>query len=132
MKPKKKFLGQDYLVRLLLTLVILLLALHEKISLIIVHISGDGNFHVLIFFKPDDKVEVMKAKDLASSMAYRAIELGGTCTGEHGVGVGKKEFLKTELGESSISLMRKIKLAMDPTLILNTGKVVDINNDQTK
>ncbi len=87
--------------------------------------AGDGNFHVLIFFDPEDFNEVRHAKNLSSKMAIRAIEMGGTCTGEHGVGVGKKEFLVKEMGTTTIHLMKKIKLSLDPRLILNPGKIVD-------
>ena len=52
--------------------------------------------------------------------------MGGTCTGEHGIGVGKKDLLELEAGPGAINLMRTIKLAVDPTLILNPGKVVDM------
>lgn len=89
--------------------------------------AGDGNFHVLIFFKVDDPKEVAAAKALASTMALKAIALGGTCSGEHGIGVGKKEFLKKEMGENTIALMKLIKTTMDPQDILNPGKVLDID-----
>ncbi len=89
---------------------------------------GDGNFHVLIFFDPNDSSEVNKAKTLSKKMAIRAIEMGGTCTGEHGVGVGKKEFLVKEMGVSTIDLMKRIKSSMDPTHILNPGKIIDLEN----
>ncbi len=97
---------------------------------IIAH-AGDGNFHVLIFFDPDDSNEVRHAKNLSSKMAIRAIEMGGTCTGEHGVGVGKKEFLVKEMGTTTIDLMKKIKLSLDPCLILNPGKIIDIESSSS-
>ena len=62
-------------------------------------------------------------------MGERAIALGGTCTGEHGVGTGKKELLKKELVEGSMQLLRTIKTAIDPKNIMNPGKVVDRVND---
>lgn len=92
---------------------------------IIAH-AGDGNFHVLIFFKPDDPKEVKMAKDMADAMALRAIELDGTCTGEHGVGVGKKHLLTKELNPEMIDLMQRIKHTMDPKHLLNPGKVIDV------
>jgi D-lactate dehydrogenase (cytochrome) len=92
---------------------------------IIAH-AGDGNFHVLIFFDPKNAEEVYRAKQLSANMALRAIELGGTCTGEHGVGVGKKEFLVKELGSNTIAMMNKIKWALDDKSILNPGKVFDV------
>lgn len=56
----------------------------------------------------------------------RAIELGGTCSGEHGIGIGKKEYLKKEMGDNTISTMIRIKLALDENKILNPGKLFDI------
>eukprot|EP01032_Pedospumella_encystans_P022359 gene22359-25332_t len=93
---------------------------------IIAH-AGDGNFHVLIFFRPDHPNEVAEAKDIASNMALQAIALGGTCTGEHGIGVGKKDLLKTEMGENTINLMKLIKTTVDPENIMNPGKMLDID-----
>lgn len=98
----------------------------DKTSLpcpIVAH-AGDGNFHVIIMFKPD---EVSIAKELANNMAVRAIALGGTCTGEHGVGVGKIDLLELEMGAGSMGVMRSIKQAIDPKLILNPGKVMRID-----
>ena len=80
---------------------------------IIAH-AGDGNFHVLIMFEPSDSVQAKQAKALAQFMAERAIALGGTCTGEHGVGTGKRELLVQEAGPGSIEVMRRVKGAMDP------------------
>jgi FAD/FMN-containing dehydrogenase len=88
-------------------------------------LTGDGNFHVLIFFRPEMAEEVAQAKSLASHMALRAIALGGTCTGEHGVGVGKKDYLRVEMGDSMIDLMKLLKTTMDPVNILNPGKIID-------
>ena len=90
--------------------------------------TGDGNFHVLIFFRPDHPEEVAEAKKLASDMALKAIALGGTCTGEHGIGVGKKEYLRAEMGENTINLMKAIKTTMDPKNIMNPGKMLDMNS----
>jgi len=81
---------------------------------------------VLIFFRPDHPEEVAEAKEIASNMALQAIALGGTCTGEHGIGVGKKEYLKAEMGENTINLMRLIKTTVDPENILNPGKMIDV------
>lgn len=91
---------------------------------------GDGNFHVLIFFRPDHPEEVAEAKEIASNMALQAIALGGTCTGEHGIGVGKKEYLKAEMGENTINLMRLIKTTVDPENILNPGKMIDVQKKE--
>jgi hypothetical protein len=59
-------------------------------------------------------------------MVHRAIALDGTCTGEHGVGVGKKEYLVEELGEGTVELMRTVKKAIDPLNLFNPGKVSDL------
>ena len=90
---------------------------------IIAH-AGDGNFHVLIMFDPKLPEERVEAQRLADLMARRAISMGGTCTGEHGVGVGKRHLLKEELGAGSMQLMRDIKAAVDPKGIMNPGKVL--------
>jgi D-lactate dehydrogenase (cytochrome) len=86
--------------------------------------AGDGNFHVFIMFNPDDPDEVTTAKQLAAGMARLAIKLGGTCTGEHGIGVGKIDLLEEELGEGAVGVMRAIKDSLDPKEILNPGKVL--------
>lgn len=84
---------------------------------------GDGNFHVTFLINPDDPDEVARADAAHARMVERAIAMGGTCTGEHGVGYGKVEYLKTEHA-SSIGIMQAIKTALDPQGILNPGKVV--------
>ncbi|KJA24402.1 hypothetical protein HYPSUDRAFT_200621 [Hypholoma sublateritium FD-334 SS-4] len=90
------------------------------LSTIVGHV-GDGNFHALILFKTDEERERTKA--LVSRMVKRAIALDGTCTGEHGVGIGKKEYLVEELGEGTVQLMKTIKKAIDPLGIFNPGKL---------
>ena len=85
--------------------------------------AGDGNFHVFIMFRADVEEEVLEAKRLAEDMARRAIRRGGTCTGEHGVGVGKMQLLREELGEATVGTMRKIKHSLDPDNIMNPHKV---------
>ncbi|KAF9565039.1 FAD-binding domain-containing protein [Agrocybe pediades] len=82
---------------------------------------GDGNFHALILFRTEEEMKV--AKELVSRMVRRAIELDGTCTGEHGVGMGKKLYLVEELGEGTIGLMKSIKNTLDPLGIFNPGKL---------
>ena len=86
---------------------------------------GDGNFHVVIMLRPNVPSDVMEAHQLASGIAMKAIELGGTCTGEHGIGVGKKKYLIEEMGSGSMSLMRKIKDTIDDRGIMNPGKVFE-------
>ncbi len=92
-------------------------------SFLLGHI-GDGNFHYVFLLDPDDPVEYELVQQLSERMVRRAIRMGGTCTGEHGVGLGKREFLQLEFGEEAVALMRTIKSAMDPHDILNPGKLV--------
>lgn len=88
---------------------------------------GDGNFHTVIVFNPNDREENEEAHRLNVSMVKRAIAMEGTCTGEHGVGIGKKEYLIPELGNGSVELMKTVKRALDPHNILNPGKIIDID-----
>merc|ERR1711971_659132 len=84
---------------------------------------GDGNFHTMLLFDPTDPDEYKRCKDVANRMAREAIALGGTCTGEHGVGQGKMGLLKEQFGEGGIRVMRQVKAAMDPQNLMNPGKV---------
>ncbi|MEH6812378.1 MAG: FAD-linked oxidase C-terminal domain-containing protein [Motiliproteus sp.] len=86
---------------------------------------GDGNYHVLILFDAKDESATNKALDLSRHVVEQALEMGGTCSGEHGIGSGKKAYLVQEHGEG-VALMRQIKKAMDPLNILNPGKVFDL------
>ncbi len=83
---------------------------------------GDGNFHALILIDPAAPDEIARAKALHARMVARALALDGTSTGEHGIGDGKIEFLERELGEA-VDVMRAIKCALDPTGIMNPGKI---------
>ncbi|HSJ94240.1 MAG TPA: FAD-linked oxidase C-terminal domain-containing protein [Gaiellaceae bacterium] len=85
---------------------------------------GDGNFHVCFLVDPDDPDELTLVRGLAERLAERAIALGGTCTGEHGVGYGKSGLLPLEHGEEGVELMRRVKAAFDPDGIMNPGKVL--------
>ena len=87
---------------------------------------GDGNFHLLILFNPNDEKEFKSAKTLAETINEIALEFGGTVTGEHGVGTGKKKYMRAEHG-ASYDVMKTLKLALDPLNIMNPGKVVDID-----
>ncbi|CAN8066790.1 unnamed protein product, partial [Agarophyton chilense] len=87
---------------------------------------GDGNFHTVIAFDPSNEKENHEAHRLNNLMVNRAIRMDGTCTGEHGVGIGKKEYLIPELGEGSVKLMQTVKKALDPDNLLNPGKIIDI------
>jgi D-lactate dehydrogenase (cytochrome) len=84
---------------------------------------GDGNFHLVVLFDPAIAEERAKAEALAARVSLRAIRMGGTCTGEHGVGVHKLDALVAEHGEA-VSLMQAVKRALDPNDILNPGKTV--------
>jgi D-lactate dehydrogenase (cytochrome) len=84
---------------------------------------GDGNFHLVVLFDPNDPAQRAKAEELAKRVSLRAIAMGGTCTGEHGIGVHKLEALVVEAGES-VDLMRAIKVALDPNNVMNPGKTV--------
>lgn len=85
---------------------------------------GDGNFHMLLLADPDSPEENRRAHDFAARLAKRAIGMDGTCTGEHGIGIGKQEYMALEHGEPAIALMRKIKQAVDPENIMNPGKIL--------
>ncbi|MGK6316605.1 FAD-binding oxidoreductase [Neorhizobium sp. DT-125] len=84
---------------------------------------GDGNFHLAILFDPEQPEERKKAEALASRVSLRAIEFGGTCTGEHGIGIGKIRYMESEHGEA-LDVMRAIKAALDPNGIMNPGKML--------
>ena len=85
--------------------------------------AGDGNYHVLFMLDPDDPHEGAQAEALNADLVEWALEHGGTCTGEHGIGLGKLGYLEREHGDL-LPLMRGIKTLLDPAGILNPGKVV--------
>lgn len=87
---------------------------------------GDGNFHTALLVDPNDPEELKIAKSLAQNMNRRALRLGGTITGEHGVGVGKARWMAEEHGDAWM-IMSDLKRAIDPNNILNPGKVVEVN-----
>ncbi|KAI0204651.1 hypothetical protein F4808DRAFT_414456 [Astrocystis sublimbata] len=84
---------------------------------------GDGNFHIILLSNDKQRHD---AEELVHRMVKRAVELEGTVTGEHGVGLVKRDYLPHELGESTVDLMRKIKQALDPQCLLNCDKVVRV------
>ncbi|KAL7912021.1 FAD-binding domain-containing protein [Trichoderma velutinum] len=86
---------------------------------------GDGNFHQAMFYLPDDSTGKNKIADCVDTMIKRAIEMEGTVSGEHGIGLGKKDCLLKELGPSTIGVMKALKDALDPHWLLNPGKVFD-------
>jgi len=85
--------------------------------------AGDGNFHVGFMLNPNEPREMAEAERLNQRLVYRALSLDGTCTGEHGIGYGKIDFLIAEHGEA-VSVMRAIKTAIDPDNIMNPGKIL--------
>jgi D-lactate dehydrogenase (cytochrome) len=87
--------------------------------------AGDGNFHVSFVLNPNDPREMEEAERLNERVVHRALSLEGTCTGEHGIGCGKIDFLVAEHGEA-VSVMRAIKRAIDPDNIMNPGKILRI------
>ncbi len=83
---------------------------------------GDGNFHTVILVPPEPD-GLARAWELDKRIVARALALGGSCSGEHGVGIGKREFLEAEHGVEALAVMRSVKAALDPRGILNPGKI---------
>jgi D-lactate dehydrogenase (cytochrome) len=103
-------------------------ALEESAALpvpapIVGHVA-DGNFHCAVLVDPESDDELGAAKSFALRLAEHAIRLGGTCTGEHGVGMGKRELLLAQYGPEGVALMRTLKQALDPDDLLNPGKIL--------
>jgi D-lactate dehydrogenase (cytochrome) len=99
---------------------------HERTSFptCLVGHAGDGNFHLIYLLDPANPAELEEARRLNDRTVARALAMGGTCTGEHGVGYGKMKFLAAEHGEG-LAVMEAIKRALDPDNRMNPGKVVD-------
>ena len=85
---------------------------------------GDGNFHMLYLVDPENPEEMAEARRLNERLVYRALDMGGTCTGEHGVGIGKMRYLPREHGDA-LDTMRAIKQALDPKGLMNPGKILE-------
>ncbi|MBN3298197.1 LDHD protein, partial [Amia calva] len=85
---------------------------------------GDGNFHCLMVLDPDDPAEVQRVHEFTDRLARRALALDGTCTGEHGVGLGKRGLLREELGPQAMGVMERLKASLDPINLMNPGKVL--------
>ena len=85
---------------------------------------GDGNFHCSLLCDVDDAGEMARGEEFMHRLVERAQSMGGTCTGEHGIGQGKQKYLKGELGFEAIDAMRAIKQALDPQNIFNPGKII--------
>ncbi len=86
---------------------------------------GDGNFHTTLWVEPGDEAALKTAQGVIERMVYRALDAGGTCTGEHGIGMGKMKYLAKEHA-SALAPMRAIKKALDPDNIMNPGKVLAV------
>ncbi|MEP0941808.1 MAG: FAD-linked oxidase C-terminal domain-containing protein, partial [Rhizobiaceae bacterium] len=95
------------------------------ISPIIGHV-GDGNFHATPLVMMDDPDEVARAEEMIERLNMRTIAMEGTCTGEHGIGQGKRRFLQLEHG-TGVDVMAAIKRSIDPDNIMNPGKVVRLD-----
>ena len=87
--------------------------------------AGDGNFHLVFALDPDQPQELAEAKRINSRLVQRAQAMGGTCSGEHGVGIGKMEYLLAEHGPA-LDVMKTIKRALDPDNLMNPGKMFDV------
>ena len=83
---------------------------------------GDGNFHVIFSIDPNAPTEMAEVEAINARLVERALAMDGTCTGEHGIGIGKQEWLVAELGDA-VEQMRMIKRALDPQNLLNPGKI---------
>lgn len=94
---------------------------HGFLAPIVGH-AGDGNFHVLALFDGSSSLDVERVEAFLQRLNDRALAMDGTCTGEHGIGQGKKSFLGAELG-GTVDLMRQVKRALDPDNIFNPGKI---------
>lgn len=91
---------------------------------------GDGNFHALIMMNMEDPDEVARAQEFNGRIVEYALERGGTCTGEHGVGLGKQKYQQQEHG-AALDVMEKIKRALDPHNLLNPGKNIKVETKET-
>lgn len=87
---------------------------------------GDGNFHESILYDGKDEAQCESVRLCVRQMVERALEMDGTCSGEHGIGLGKKEYLVKEVGNEAVEVMRSIKSALDPQWLMNPGKIFDV------
>jgi D-lactate dehydrogenase (cytochrome) len=95
----------------------------SKIEAPLVGHAGDGNFHLIIMLNPDDPQEFAAVTKISERLVERALKFGGTCSGEHGVGIGKLKYLEAEHG-GALDVMRSIKRALDPNNLMNPGKLI--------
>ncbi|XP_061242726.1 probable D-lactate dehydrogenase, mitochondrial isoform X3 [Bos javanicus] len=92
-----------------------------RIGTIVGHV-GDGNFHCILLVDPEDPEELLRVQAFAEQLGRRALALHGTCTGEHGIGLGKRQLLPEEVGAVGMETMRQIKATLDPQGLMNPGK----------
>ncbi len=85
---------------------------------------GDGNFHLVVLVDTDNPKEMAEGEWISQRVVERAIAMEGTCTGEHGIGLGKQHYLLQEHGEDGVALMRTLKTALDPLNLMNPGKIL--------
>ncbi|CAI7671289.1 unnamed protein product [Penicillium bialowiezense] len=90
---------------------------------------GDGNFHASIMYDRNDPAERARVEKVVYDMVDRGLDMEGSCTGEHGVGLGKKGSLRKEVGPETVEIMRGVKRSMDPNWLLNPGKIFDHDDD---
>jgi D-lactate dehydrogenase (cytochrome) len=104
------------------------LATSHLIGPLIGHV-GDGNFHLVIPVNPDSPEDLAEAERLTERLVERTLAMDGTCSGEHGVGLGKMKFLEAEHGAAALDVMRTIKRALDPLNLMNPGKILPAAGD---
>ncbi len=88
------------------------------------HFVGGGNFHLVVLVDPDNAKDMEEAEWINERVVERALAMEGTCTGEHGTGMGKTRFMVREHGEGAVEVMRALKSALDPDNLLNPGKIL--------
>jgi glycolate oxidase len=101
------------------------LASKHRVTIVNFGHAGDGNVHVNLLLDPEDKEEVSRAHHAVKELFHLVVSLGGTLSGEHGIGIAKAPYLDIELESSAVDVMRKIKQALDPNNILNPHKTFD-------
>lgn len=101
---------------------------HTQMPTFLLGHIGDGNFHYVFLVNPDDPEELEQVRVLSGRMVERALRLGGTCSGEHGIGLGKQKYLPLEFGEDALYVMQGLKRALDPDNLMNPGKVIGASN----
>lgn len=92
--------------------------------------AGDGNLHPHLLYDPSDNEEHQRVEQAAMEIFRAALDAGGTLTGEHGIGIEKKSYMPLAFSEDDMNFMRDVKRALDPDLLLNTGKIIDIPGNQ--